>query len=426
MAAERLFDPIHIKHVEISNRIALAPMNMVYSTQDGYATQQDIAHLARRAKGGFGLILTGAVIATKLAAPYVYHRNLLLLDESYVPGLNMMTQAVHNFGAKIFCQLSIGFGRQGNSLNLSPQPAPSRIPLEIILDRFPKKIVDYMATIPGVLPDVFHYGQVVPREMTIEEIKNDVYEYAMNCRRCVYAGFDGIEIHAPHGYLEHQFLSPRSNKRNDMYGGSLENRMRFLVEVAQAAIMAVGDAIPVGIRMSAQEHMPDGITIDEVKTVVKRLEELGIAYLHLSDGSYEAMDNFFPDSVQHVEKHLLKEAKEIKSVLKIPVITPGVNDAAIAEKAIKDGATDMISLARQSLADPDWPNKVKAGKEVTVCKRDDMCLIAPAMGVELRCSVNPEVGFEQYNPELFPKKRVGPVIPNNLNKIPPPPPHFHR
>ncbi len=423
MAEKGLFDPIHIRHVEIPNRIALAPMNMTYSTQDGYATQQDMAHLARRAKGGFGLIITGAVIATKLAAPYVYHRNLLLYDESFVPGLYMMTQAVHNFGAKIFCQLSIGFGRQGHALDKSPSPAPSRIPMEMTPERMPKKMVDFLLTMPGVVAEISQHNPV-PREMTIEEIKREVYEYGMACRRAVYAGFDGIEIHAPHGYLEHQFLSPRSNKRTDMYGGSLENRMRFLLEVTQAAITAVGDAVPVGIRMSAQEHMPDGITIDEVKIVAKKVEELGVAYLHLSDGSYEALDYFAPGSIKHVEEHLLKEAKEIKSVLKIPVIVPGVNNLDVAEKALSEGACDMISLGRQALADPDWPNKVKAGKKVAECKRDCMCLIT-VVGNPPRCSVNPELGYEQYDPELFPKRRVGPVVPHTYAKLPPPPPPFH-
>jgi hypothetical protein len=123
-----------------------------------------------------------------------------------------------------------------------------------------------------------------------------------------------------------------------------------------------------------------------------------------------------------VEEHLLKEAKEIKSVLKIPVITPGVSDPAIAEKAIEDGATDMISLGRQSLADPDWPNKVKEGKKPNICKRDNMCLLGNYVALYPRCSINPELGYEQYDPELFPKRRVGPAVNTGLSKVPVPPP----
>ena len=174
MATKGLFDTVHIKNVEIANRIALAPMNMTYSTQNGYVTQQDMAHLARRAKGGFGMIITGAVLATKLAAPFVFHRNMYLYDESFVPGLNMLTQAVHNFGAKVFCQLSVGFGRQGHALDGTPSPAPSRIPLEVHPELAPKGFLDYWSRAPGVIAEVLHFG--VPREMTVEEIKNEIYE----------------------------------------------------------------------------------------------------------------------------------------------------------------------------------------------------------------------------------------------------------
>jgi 2,4-dienoyl-CoA reductase-like NADH-dependent reductase (Old Yellow Enzyme family) len=416
MAAKGIFEPIKIKDVEIKNRIVMAPMNMAYSTQQGYVTPQDIAHLARRAKGGFGLIITPCIIATRLAAPFVFHRNLYLYDESFIPGLNMLVEACHAFGAKIFAQLSIGFGRQGHALDGTPPYAPSAIPLFMQPDMIPKGFVEYMINAPALRPT-----ESIPRAMTIEEIRSEEKEYAEACKRAVIAGFDGIEIHAPHGYLEHQFLSPRSNKRADLYGGSLENRMRFLVEVVEKALAAVQDAVPIGVRLSAAEHMPEGNTIDEVKIVVKKLQELGVTYLHLSDGSYEALKYFLPDSIEHVEQHLLKEAKSIREVLNIPVITPGVNDASIAERAIKEGETDMISLARQSLADPDWPIKVKGNKvdDIRVCKRDCMCLIRCTAGLYPRCTVNPELGFEQYMPELFPKRRVGPVMPKAITKLPP-------
>jgi len=419
MAFEKVLEPINIKNVKIRNRTVVAPMNMTYSTQDGYVTPQDVAHLARRAKGGFGLVVTGAVIATKLAAPFVWHRNLLLYDESFIPGLSMVADACHAFGAKVFIQLSIGFGRQGHALDGTPSYAPSAIPLEMAPEMIPEQLINYMARRPGLGAPT--YG--IPREMTIEEILSEEKEYAEACRRCVIAGFDGIEIHAPHGYLEHQFLSPRSNRRTDLYGGPLENRMRFLVEVTARAMEAVRDAVPVGVRMSAAEHMPDGFTHDEVKEVVKRLADLGIAYLHLSDGSYEALKYFFPDSVEEVEEHLLKEAKSIKEVINIPVITPSVHDPSVADRAIKEGETDMISLGRQALADPDWPNKVKEGKANSIkrCKRDMICLIRPTAGLYPRCTVNPEVGFEQYLPELFPRRRQGAIMPTATAKLPPVP-----
>jgi len=414
METKELLKPIKINDVEIKNRIAVAPMNMTYSTQAGYVTQQDIAHLTRRAQGGFGLIITGAIICTRLAAPFVFHRNLYLYDESFIPGLNNLVEAVHSFGSKIFAQLSIGFGRQGHALDGTPPYAPSAIPVSIPIENVPKQLIEYILSSPAMM-----HPYDIPREMTIEEIHGEEKEYAEACRRAVIAGFDGIEIHAPHGYLEHQFLSPRSNKRKDLYGGSLLNRMRFVAEVIDYALEAVNDAVPVGIRLSAAEHMQDGFTADEMIEVVKKVEELGVAFLHLSDGSYEAMKYFFPENMEHVQEHLLKEAKAIKAALKIPVITPSIHDPEVAERSIKDGTTDMISLGRQAIADPDWPNKVKDGKagSIKYCKRDNICLNRCNAGLYPRCSVNPEAGFEEHYPELFQTRREGPLIPKSISKL---------
>jgi 2,4-dienoyl-CoA reductase-like NADH-dependent reductase (Old Yellow Enzyme family) len=323
-------------------------------------------------------------------------------------------EAVHEFGAKIFAQLSIGFGRQGHALDGSKPYAPSAIPVEIDIGKIPKGLMERVYLIRGRTQP---RGEI-PREMTIEEILSEEQRFAEACERAIIAGFDGIEIHAPHGYLEHQFLSPRSNRRTDLYGGPLENRMRFIVEVTQHALMVVKKAVPVGVRISADEHMPQGFTLDEVKVVVKKLQDLGISYLNLSDGSYEALKYFFPEDMEHVEKHLLKEAKEIKKVLDIPVITPSVHDPIVAERAIREGETDMISLGRQAIADPDWPNKVREGNvdKIRRCTRDCICLIRALLGLYPRCSVNPEAGFEEQNSDLFPNKRKGAAMPSSFVK----------
>ena len=192
------------------------------------------------------------------------------------------------------------------------------------------------------------------------------------------AGFDGLEIHAPHGYLEHQFLSPRSNKRTDDYGGSLENRMRFLLECYDSARAAVGDAIPIGVRLSGDEHMPDGIHHDEMKVVVKTLGERGIDYVHMSDGSYEALKHFFPEK----DGTMIEPAESFKSVLPkgVPVICASIHDPAKSAAAIREGRIDMVSLGRQMLADPDYANKVQAGEKVDKCSRCCECLLRTARG----------------------------------------------
>lgn len=412
---EKLFEPIEIGGLRIKNRIAMSPMNMTFSTQDGYVTRQNIAWHARRARGGFGLIITDAILATKLAAPFCWQRNLLLYDDTFIAGLNSLVEAVHNFKSKIFAQLSIGFGRQGHARDGSQPYAPSPIPYEIPLEMVNKKI-KVVASNP-IMTERSRKG-AIPREMTIEEIQSEQVEFAKACERAINAGFDGIEIHAPHGYLEHQFLSPRSNKRSDLYGGSLENRMRFMVEATEKALETVRGAIPVGIRMSAAEHMPEGFTIEDVKIVAKRLEELGISYFNISDGSYEATKYFFPDDIEHVENHLLKEAKELRDTLNIPIITPSIHDPIIAERAIREGITDMASLGRQAIADPDWPNKVKENKieEIVKCRRCQQCVVRCLSNLFPRCIVNKEVGFEEFDLTLFPKRRPRSMTPKGFVK----------
>ncbi|MFX0077520.1 MAG: hypothetical protein ACFE96_18910 [Candidatus Hermodarchaeota archaeon] len=407
---EKLLEPIEIGNVKIKNRIAMSPMNMTFSTQDGYATPQNIAWHARRARGGFGLIFTDAIIVTKLAAPFCWQRNLLLYDNTYIAGLNRIVEAVHSFKSKIFAQLSIGFGRQGHARDNSQPYAPSPIPFEIPLDMVNKKI-RVIASNP-IIAEISRKGEI-PREMTIEEIQSEQIEFAKACERSINAGFDGIEIHAPHGYLEHQFFSPRSNKRTDMYGGSLENRMRFILETTKKALDAVRGAVPVGIRMSCAEHMPEGFTIKDVKVVAKKLEELGISYFNLSDGSYEATKYFFPDDIEHVENHLLKEAKELRDTLTIPIITPSIHDPILADRAIAEGITDMTSLGRQAIADPDWPNKVKENRaeKIVTCRRCQQCIVRCISNLFPRCAVNKEVGFEEYDLTLFPKGRKGSITP---------------
>jgi 2,4-dienoyl-CoA reductase-like NADH-dependent reductase (Old Yellow Enzyme family) len=209
--------------------------------------------------------------------------------------------------------------------------------------------------------------------------------------------YDGVEIHTAHGYLGHQFLSPRSNRREDIYGGSLENRMRFLTNILVKSRKKVGRDYCIGFRISGDEHMPDGLTHDEVKQICRKMEELGADYVHLSDGSYEALKWFLP---YDGGVHNLEHAESLKSVLNIPVITPAVRDPEMADKAIKAGRTDMISLGRSLIADPAWVNKVAQGKKPVKCILCYVgCLSRLIQGLPVRCMVNGEAGFERYNSE---------------------------
>ena len=417
-----LFQPIQIGKVEIKNRIVMAPMNTVLSMDNrGYVNEEILAYYAARARGGTGLIITECVLGTRLASKFPYTSNLHLFNGSHVPGLEELSETIHAFGAKTFIQLSIGFGRQGHSHDHEPPPAPSPIPYQTDPTLMPKKMIAFISQHPQILdsriPTMAHAD--LPREMTREEIKSEIAQFAKSCVLALMANFDGIEIHAPHGYLEHQFLSPRSNQRTDEYGGSLENRMRIVVELYQAVRAMIGHAVPVGIRLSGDEHMPDGIRHDELKQIVKKLGDLGIDYVHLSDGSYEALRYFFPDEEN---LHLVEEAEGFKSQLpdRVPVISVSLHDPKNSSRAIREGRIDMVSLGRQMLCDPDYANKVYEGKKFRRCLRCNECLMRTAAGLPVRCKINRDLGREKYMPEYWrPTRKAGTPILPEVPQLPP-------
>ena len=421
-AYPELFNPIKIGNCEIKNRIVMAPMNTIFSMDNlGYMNEQILAYYAARAKGGTGLIISECVLGTHLASEFPFTSNLHLFDVTHIPGLEELTETVHAFGSKIFIQLSIGFGRQGHNKHHKSPPAPSAIPYKSDPTLMPKDMLKFIVANPTVLdPRIPTMAQAdMPREMTREEIKSEIAEFANSCVFAIIARFDGIELHAPHGYLEHQFLSPRSNKRTDEYGGSLENRMRVVVELYEAVRKMIGSAVPVGIRLSGDEHMPDGIHHDELKLVVKKMGEMGIDYVHLSDGSYEALKYFFPDEEN---LHLVDEAESFKSVLPkhVPVISVSLHDPKNSSQAIREGRIDMVSLGRQMLCDPDYANKVYEGKKYMKCARCNECLMRAAAGLQVRCKVNRDLGREKYMPEYWrPTRKTGTKIMPDVPKLPP-------
>ncbi len=396
-----LFQPIKIGSCKIKNRIVMAPMNVLMNMGNtGFVNDQVLAYYAARARGGTGLLISECVLGTKLASKFPYTSNLHLYNTTHLAGLEELTETVHAFGSKMFIQLSIGFGRQGHNPDHESPPAPSSIPYETAPECMPKVIRTALSKeAPWVIhPETpFASRADEPREMTRAEIKSEIAEYANSCRLAVVAGFDGIEMHAPHGYLEHQFLSPRSNKRTDEYGGSLENRMRFVLECYDAARAAVGNAIPIGIRFSGDEHMPDGIHHDELKAVVKTMGERGIDYVHMSNGSYEATKHFMPEECGT----MIDPAISFKSVLPdhVPVICASIHDPEMSAKGIHEGHFDMVSLGRQMLADPDYANRVAAGETFDKCDRCCQCLMRTVRGLTVRCAQNPNLGRERFMEE---------------------------
>jgi len=326
-----------------------------------------------------------------------------------------MAETIHHFGAKSFIQLSPGFGRQQRYWRTPLYSASGGIPMdaEKVFESTPDALKPYLSVKPDKMKAPF---TDVPREMTIAEIKQDIEDYIKAADLAIVAGFDGIEVHSPHGYLLHQFLSPRTNKRTDIYGGSLENRARFLIEIITGLRQGFGPDLPISVRLSGAEHVEGGITPEDMRKYAKLAEQAGANCIHLSDGCFEAFRYFFP---QEENVHILEEqGKKLKNVVDVPIISFSIHDPELAEKAISEGQTDMISMGRQLLADPEWPNKVKEGrvKDIVRCQRDFACLAALYREGGIRCIMNPNLGRERYMPEYWPQRRSA-RIPETLARV---------
>ncbi len=420
-AFPNLLSPIKIGPVELKNRITLAPMNETLSGHNGQATEQAIAYFGARAKGGTAMVLTGAVMGTELASKFVWGRNLHCYHEGHIQGLRLLTDRIHYFGGKAAAQMSIGFGRQGHSYNhdeLAPA-ATGGLPYEMSADRLLGSGERVMRGSERARQ--FMVGQQT-REMTIAEIHQQQKEFANSCQLAVIAGFDIIEIHAPHGYLEHQFLSPVSNKRTDMYGGEWRNRKRFLNEVMEQIRYAC-PGVAVGVRISAEEHFEGGLTWEEMLDLAKDLEARGADYISLSDGGgYEETDNLIPTAKTFV--HIPDTAAHFTKALNIPVIVASQHDPVKAEADIAAGKFDLSALGRQLFVDPEYANKLMAGQadKIVRCTRCNTCIISCLGGAVPVCPFNPWLSREYANDEykIGPRQKHEPLLPVGMTNAPMP------
>lgn len=441
MNTDILFEPIQIGNVELKNRIAMSPMNMGYTGAEGYPSEQSNAWYATRARGGFGLIITECVVAN----PYPWRGsdslNPLLCDSlKKYRYLSQLADVVHSYqGAKIFIQLSPGWGRQGHPDMLHAgiaSGAPSAIPLEIDLRNLNNGWAKQLKRVGGItlidevggveklkslsdeeyegiretalsyikknIPEFYHIIKGhIPRELTIAEIQQMENFMVEQASAAYKLGYDGVELHTPHGYLLHQFLSPRSNHRSDLYGGSTENRARVVTNILERIRKRVGPNKVLGCRLSGDELMPGGLEHAEVCKMVKLFTEAGANYFNVSQGSYENPGaGFAPDGEDDFTRWApgFKEASGGQ-----PVITPNFITPETAADAIISGKTDIISLGRQAIADPYWPSKVKAGRcgDIVKCIRCQQCYMNLFEPRWIRCTVNPTAGFEKYYPELW-------------------------
>ncbi|HWP98458.1 MAG TPA: FAD-dependent oxidoreductase [Syntrophomonadaceae bacterium] len=364
---QELFSPAWIGKVMVKNRVVMAPMLVGYAHSSGEVSKRLVDYYEARARGGVGLIIVEA--ASVHPSGMESFAQLRIDSSRFVPGLERLSETIKAYGARIFLQL-FHAGRQTSSTVTGEKLlAPSSIPCPMMGEE--------------------------PREMTELEIEKMEESFASAASRAALAGFDGVELHAAHGYLINQFLSPHSNSRSDQYGGSLENRMRFLVNIVRR-IKSMNPELLLSVRLNMDDFVPRGLQLEESILIARRLEEEGVNLIHCSSGTYESgLNSIEPASYQEGWRAYL--AGELKKWVSIPVISGGVlNNPGAARQLIASGQADFVFLGRSLLADPEWVNKVKQGqtRDVRPCLLCNRCIESNFKGLAVRCTVNYWTGRE--------------------------------
>jgi 2-enoate reductase len=386
MKYPKLYEPAAIGSLNLKNRIVLSPLHTNFTVDNKY-TEKYIEYYMERAKGGVGLIISAHVMAEIDVDPYPITFGYPTLDStSEIKYFAELTEGVHQYGAKIAIELSPGTGRLADEIiEGEPPVGPSEIPLL-------------------TMPDV------KTRELTREEIKQLVESYGRAAGFAKQAGFDAIYVHFM-AYLGDQFLSSCWNHRQDEYGGSLENRMRFLVECIESARSSVGEDFPLIVGLALDHGFPGGRELNETIEIAKKLESLKIDALHLRRGSYDAMNLIVP-TVYMKEGTSVDYAYEVKKSVNIPIIVDGnLSDLSYCESILEEGKTDFIGMGRPFITDPHWPNKARAGKdeEILPCIRCMQCINRVFFARYSACSVNPQYGRE-YEGQLQPTSKAKQVL----------------
>ena len=370
MPYTQLFKSGKIGGLEIRNRIVMPAMGCSLAEVTGEPGQRMIKYYADRARGGAGLIITEITRVddeTGVGTP-----NQLSVTNTHVVGqISRLAETLHAYDTKLFIQLH----HPGNQ-------TPSRL----IGGKQPVSASDVTCRVIGEQP----------RALTTEEVEAMVKKFIFGAAIAQKAGADGVEIHAAHGYLVSQFLSPHTNKRTDKYGGSFEGRMRFVTEIVKGIQMVCGPKFPVGIRMNGSDYLEDGIDEADGIAQAKYFEALGVCYINVSCGTYDSgatiiEPNYFAEGWK---RHL---AHNIKAAVNIPVIAVcNIKHPSFAEEMLEAGDADFIGIARGHLADPEWGNKAQAGEDrlIRKCLGCMECFRILNDGLPLGCTLNPVLGRE--------------------------------
>lgn len=373
---KKLFTPIKIGNMELKNRLVFPVMTANYGTENGAITEVAKDFYAERAKGGVGLIIAGSFSIEPRARVLPYQ--FTIYDERNFSGIAELAEIVKHHGARIALQLHHAGSRASPKVSGTQPVTSSSMPHPIVHER-PR----------------FIFG--IPRQLTVEEIKEVVKRYAEGAKRAKELGYDAVEIHCGHAHLIDQFISPLLNQRNDEYGGVLERRVRFAREVLERVRETVGEGYPIICKINASEYTEGGITLEDAKVVSQVLVKAGASAIHVSVGQSRFVAPTPPSVFS--QGCFVPLAAGIKEVVDVPIIAVGrINNPLFAEKVLREGKADLVAMGRALLADPELPRKTMEGKleDIRPCIGCiEGCITRILSFLNMTCTVNPAVGREK-------------------------------
>lgn len=386
MEYKKLLSEGKIGKLTIRNRVVMTAMDVSLANFDGTPSDEIIAFYEARAKGGVGLIING-ITRVDDETGVASLRQLTLTRDEQIPAFQKMTDAVHAYGAKMFCQLHHPGRETMCALNGN------------------RLVVSASAQACG-------FCSQPTRALSTQEVKDMVEKFVSAAVRAEKAGYDGVEIHCAHGYLLQQFLSPYTNHRTDEYGGSMENRMRIVSEIISGIHTRCGDDFPISVRISADEFLSavgnpsPCLTLEETVPMCQAFEKMGVDVINVSAGMYETANcTVEPSSFEEGWRSYL--VKAVKEAVSIPVMGVSViRHPEFAEKLLEDGNQDFICMGRTHLADPEWTKKIQEGRECEIRKCIsclhcfESYLGAIGTGKTIECALNPCTAHEAEYGEL--------------------------
>ncbi len=367
----QLFTPFKIGKMTIKNRIVMSPMGLNAGHEDGTIADDEIAYFEKRAQGGTGMIIMGCQFLTKKLAQGSLEG---YLDQTYmIPQLTNLCEMVQKYDTKICAQLSCGTGKNAFA-NMYGEPPVSA----------------------SAIPSMFNEA-IICHALTIAEIQQIMQEFTYSAKLVKDAGFDAIEVHAHAGYLVDQFMSAVWNKRTDAYGGTLEKRMRFPLEIVAAIRQAVGPDMPIIFRIACKHLFEGGRTIEETLPMLKMLEDAGVDALDIDSGSYENIEYIFPPAYLG-DACMSDVCAEARKAVTIPLLNSGNHTPETGVALIESGNADFVMFGRPLISDPELPIKLLEERRSQVrpcirCNEDCIGRILTRL-TKMSCSVNPMAVFE--------------------------------